>query len=254
MIIRGYNLKEHLWIQSRGKNISAMLHNGEDKVKSKNLIIICHGFTGEKIGGSKFYINMANALEKIGYSVLRFDFVGSGESEGDFSEETYISGWLQDLKMVVKKIYVLKKYSSIYLLGHSLGGYITLLYKDDYYNIDGRIAIAPEINPLENYQMNILGQNYWKQLSENRTITGFFGKNLRLKPKFYIDMTRNHYDNKKIQASCEGPLQLIHGDLDQAVSKEFSLSFFNVYQYEKYIDIIKNADHGFKDKERFSVK
>lgn len=47
-------MKEHEWIESRGKRLSAMIHTPQ-RTEISPVVIVCHGFTGEKVGGSQYY-------------------------------------------------------------------------------------------------------------------------------------------------------------------------------------------------------
>ena len=63
---------------------------------------------------------VSKAMAAQGYAVLRFDFTGLGESEGDFADTNFVSN-LDDL--VAAADYLAKKYEAPKLLvGHSLGG------------------------------------------------------------------------------------------------------------------------------------
>ena len=46
------------------------------------IVILCHGFTGNRNGGLERGI--AHELESLGIASIRFDFNGHGESEGEF--------------------------------------------------------------------------------------------------------------------------------------------------------------------------
>ena len=86
------------------------------------LIIMCHGFTGHK--NLKFFVLASQMLYKEGYSVLRFDFRGSGESEGNFIS---IKEEISDFAKIVK---FARHYSrKLIFLGHCMGGTIIVLSK-----------------------------------------------------------------------------------------------------------------------------
>ena len=94
-------MKEHIWIPSRGKRLSAMLHLPAFLTPDTPLIVCCHGFTGDKIGANQLTLNLAKELVKAGYGALRFDFLGSGDSEGKFATDTVVAGWQEDLNNVM---------------------------------------------------------------------------------------------------------------------------------------------------------
>lgn len=46
------------------------------------LAVICHGFVGSRIGVDRLFVKTARELAEDGYLVLRFDYIGCGESSG----------------------------------------------------------------------------------------------------------------------------------------------------------------------------
>lgn len=239
-------MKEHVWINSRNKKLSAMIHHPSNDVDPP-IVIICHGFTGEKIGGSQFYLNIANSIETAGFAVLRFDYAGSGESEGTFAVDTTITGWKTDLQNTInyiKEDSIYKK-SKIFILGHSLGGSIALLHEDPERLISGRIGVAPEILPEENYRNKILGPELWSASKNGQTISHFFGKSYSLEPYFVQDILEHHHNTLEASKAYNCPVLLIHGTEDDAVSADFSKLFYEQYSGPKTLTLIDNADHGF---------
>ncbi|MBN1565181.1 MAG: alpha/beta fold hydrolase [Anaerolineae bacterium] len=51
-------------------------------------IIMLHGFTGHHIEDGRLFVQAARHLAAAGFAVLRFDFYGSGDSDGNFDEWT----------------------------------------------------------------------------------------------------------------------------------------------------------------------
>ena len=50
---------------------------------------IFHGFTGQKTGTKFCYVQLSRMLEAKGIASFRFDFLGSGESDGNFVDMTF---------------------------------------------------------------------------------------------------------------------------------------------------------------------
>ena len=72
---------------NEGQQIAGTLHlpNG---VGPHPGVLLCHGFTGMRLEAHFLFVKMSRALERAGFASLRFDFRGSGESEGEFREMT----------------------------------------------------------------------------------------------------------------------------------------------------------------------
>ena len=89
----------------------------------KGGILFCHGFTGHHIEPQRLFVDAARRLQRAGFVVLRFDYRGSGDSEGDFEEGTpaaYVDDAETALRMLGRAEGV--DGGSIGMLGFSLGG------------------------------------------------------------------------------------------------------------------------------------
>jgi len=49
-------------------------------------VLMLHGFKGTRIENHFLFVKLARGLAMGGYFVMRFDFRGSGESEGEFRD------------------------------------------------------------------------------------------------------------------------------------------------------------------------
>ena len=65
------------------KQLVGILHLPEKEGKFP-AVIICHGFKGNKT--QRKFVGLGRELAKNGIVVLRFDFYGSGDSEGNFEK------------------------------------------------------------------------------------------------------------------------------------------------------------------------
>lgn len=115
---------------SKGLNLVGIFHFPEKETKS--VIIMAHGFTGDKDEWGRF-VKTAEEFCKNGFTVFRFDFSASGESDGD---SITVKQWVDDLKSAINFVKQ-KGYSNIGLLGLSLGGLCSILAYDE--NIKTRV-------------------------------------------------------------------------------------------------------------------
>jgi hypothetical protein len=88
-------------------------------------VVLCHGFTGNRIEAHFIFVKAARALAWAGIAAYRFDFRGSGESEGDFSRMT-VPGEITDACAAVHLMKRLPQvdHRRIGILGLSLGGLV----------------------------------------------------------------------------------------------------------------------------------
>jgi uncharacterized protein len=72
---------------SAGHVLRGMLHNpGPSNDGRPPGILFLHGFTGDRMESHWLFVKCSRALERAGIASLRFDFFGSGESDGAFRE------------------------------------------------------------------------------------------------------------------------------------------------------------------------
>jgi alpha-beta hydrolase superfamily lysophospholipase len=115
-------MEEQLTFQnSSGEILDGRLHLPTSQTSMA--AIICHGF-----GGNKNLIwlhNICDELAENNFAALRFDFSGHGDSEGNFGDFTIKKG-VSDLRAAIETMKE-KGYETFALLGHSIGGSITIL-------------------------------------------------------------------------------------------------------------------------------
>ena len=237
-------MKEHKWIPSRGQRLSAMVHIPGPDAGKKPVVIICHGFTGDKIGMNQMNVKLSTTLESAGYASVRFDYLGSGDSDGEFATDTLISGWLADTANVVKWTGEQPELSGrpIVLYGHSLSGLVALSLKDPENRLAARIVFAPVVDAVGNLRTSILGSDLWQKSFRGETIANFYGKSFSLKPQFVKDLTDTHYDPMKDAMALTTPLLVIHGTADAVVPLEGSYILFERYNGPKEMKVLE-IDH-----------
>jgi alpha/beta superfamily hydrolase len=106
---------------SGGQQVVGMLHIPERTPAPG--VIMCHGFTGHKAETHRLFVTAARDFAKHGLAVLRFDFRGSGDSEGEFSEMT-VSREIEDARTALDFLSARPEVQAarVAVLGLSLGG------------------------------------------------------------------------------------------------------------------------------------
>lgn len=114
---------EKPYIIKRGPHrLAAMLHQPE--LPGPRLVILSHGFTGQKAETGRLFVDMARALAGRGMAALRFDFMGSGDSSGNFTDMTPLTE-MADLHAVLDWARR-RGYRQIGVLGLSMGGGVAI--------------------------------------------------------------------------------------------------------------------------------
>ncbi|NPV80500.1 MAG: alpha/beta fold hydrolase [Firmicutes bacterium] len=88
--------RDPVTFSNKGQKIIGVLHKpgnsspggGEPSGKAPGVALF-HGFTGQKVEAHRIFVKLAEMLANKGIWTLRFDFRGSGDSEGEFSEMTF---------------------------------------------------------------------------------------------------------------------------------------------------------------------
>ena len=109
-------MKNKVEFVSNGVTLRGMLESPDQNVS--NYALFAHCFTcGKDIAAAS---RIARTLTEKGIAVLRFDFTGLGNSDGDFSNTNYSSN-VEDLKAAADFLKLNYRAPSL-LIGHSLGG------------------------------------------------------------------------------------------------------------------------------------
>jgi len=85
-----------LFFARDGARLFGMLHF-PDTDSSKSAFILSHPFGEEKLWSHRVYVSLARALASRGSTVLRFDYMGAGDSSG-MTSDTSMDTHLADLK------------------------------------------------------------------------------------------------------------------------------------------------------------
>jgi pimeloyl-ACP methyl ester carboxylesterase len=210
-----------LTLHSNGQQIVGMLH--APVYTRAPLVIMCHGLTMNKLGTPwRLFVQAARFLCSRGFAVLRFDFRGSGDSEGDFEAQT-ITSQLADLEAVLN---ISERLSSrIGIIGHSNGGAVALLAAVR----DSRINCIIGWGAVSNFA--ILG-------CSARDFGGF-----RITDELLRDC--RSYDLLEAARKLRKPFLIIHGSADEAVPVSHALNLYESLKGQKKLRLIPECGHLF---------
>lgn len=219
------NNEKIFFIETKHARLAAVLH----EASRDKLVILSHGYTGNKQESGRLFVTMARALAKEGFSALRFDFMGSGDSSGEFYEMSPNTE-IRDLLAVIawaKK----KKYQDIGLLGLSFGGAVSICSS----------AQSPDVKVLVTWS-SVPKLSAWNK--EPGTRFSKTSPNPMLPGKdFFSD--RPEKDVPQAYCSLEIPKLQIQGDRDlPGFREEFSFFFPRAKEPKKHI-VVPDADHTF---------
>ena len=105
-------------------------------------LVVCHGFpSGPKSAkaSGQTYPELAERLAAdAGWTVLTFNFRGTGDSDGDFS----IGGWLADVRAAVDHLLALGDIDAVWLAGASTGGSLAICAAGEDDRVRGVAALS----------------------------------------------------------------------------------------------------------------
>ena len=144
--------EEKVLIPSKTIRLEGLLSH-QEALHLKGGMILCHPHPQH--GGDMYNPVISAAVEAAsqeGFSTLRFNFRGVGESEGSYGEGI---GEREDVKAVIDYFYSKLEDSnpSLILLGYSFGAWTGLLVAAEDERIEAMVGIAP---PLEIYSFRLL--------------------------------------------------------------------------------------------------
>ena len=163
---------------------------------------------------------IARALRRQGFAVLRFDFTGLGGSEGDFANTNFSSN-IEDLISAADYLRQNHEAPSL-LVGHSLGGAATLVAAGKIAEVKSVAVIAA---PAE--AAHVLAQiNTSRDEIEEKGVAEvqLAGRPFTIKKQFIDDLEQSSV--KKAAAALKKPLLILHSPVDQTVGIENATEIF----------------------------
>lgn len=231
-------------IESRGLTLRGMVHIPDGNTGKLPVVIIFHGFTGHKMESHFSFVKLSRLLEKSGIASVRFDFGGSGESDGDFVDMT-ISKELLDAKTILDYVKTLDyvDINRIGVVGLSMGGAVaSMLAGDRKEDICALCLWAPAGNMLE----LILNGPYKDKIAEIEQNGYIDLGGLLLGLDFINDL--KSIDIYEKASSYDKNVLILHGDSDKTVPVSASEKFLEIYEKRGCLHIVQGGDHTFNSK------
>ena len=232
-------MKKYVETVSRGLTLRGFLelpNTALEDGKKPPVMLMFHGFTGCK--SEKYFLlsRLSWGLAEAGVASLRFDFGGTGESDGDFADVTPKTE-IEDGLAIVDFAESLDEIDTkrISLLGFSLGGFVAA-------NVAGTI---PE--KLERLILISPATSTHKKMEKMYMETGSCGRgSLVLGRKFFED----GIDVMEVSSRYEGPVTIIQGTIDTAVTPDTALRYKNNFRNAQ-LHYIEGAVHSYDSPEHF---
>lgn len=219
---------------SRGESLLARLDLPEDE-QPIAYALFAHCFTCTK--GIKTAINIAAALNRERIAVLRFDFTGLGQSEGDFADTNFSTNVL-DLVAAARHLEEQDKAPQI-IIGHSLGGTAAILAAVQVPSAKAVVTIGSPHDPVH------VTKHFAAMLEQIETDGAadvrIDGRPFTIRKQFLDDLDLHHLDDH-IQ-SLDAALLVMHSPRDEIVGIENAASIYRAAKHPKSFISLDDADH-----------
>ncbi|ANY65676.1 permease [Paenibacillus sp. BIHB 4019] len=245
-------MEKHLVLRHEGLELAATLHYPTDEKKNddckRQAIIICHGFVGSRIGVDRLFVKAARALAAQGSYVLRFDYGGCGESNGDYGSLGFDS-MVDQTRTALDYITSMECVDPrrIVLLGHSLGGAVSIMTAVKDRRVKRLLLWSPVAYPFNDI-VRIVGRKGYDEAVQSGSVdySGF-----TLKPVFFDSLL----EHQPFQAATRfsGDVLLVHGTSDELIPVDYSFLYQKVFwtRSEGLCDkeIIFQASHTYSNRQ-----
>ena len=197
--------------------------------------IFAHCFTCSK--SLTAVVNISRQLTQHNIAVLRFDFTGLGESEGEFHETNFSSN-LDDLKSAYEYLEVHYRAPQI-MIGHSLGGAAVLWVSGQLPAVKAIATVGAPADPP--HVRHLLKEKIDDIEATGQATVDIGGRPLKIKKQFLDDIAS--FDSKEVIGKLGKALLILHSPQDQIVGINNAAEIYKAAKHPKSFITLDGADH-----------
>lgn len=199
------------------------------------MALFAHCFTCSK--NLSAAVKITRALADHGIGVLRFDFTGLGESEGDF-EDTDFSSNIDDL--VAAAAFMAEHYQAPSLLvGHSFGGAAVLHAADRLDSVRAVATVGAPFDPGHVRKLFVHAEDEIEQEGEARVRLA--GREFTITREFLHALEQERMES--LLADLDRAVLVMHSPIDEQVGIENASLLFQAARHPKSFVSLDEADH-----------
>lgn len=197
--------------------------------------LFAHCFTcGKDLAAA---VRLGRSLAQQGYRVLRFDFTGLGESEGDFADTTFTSN-VADLVAAAKALEARGEPVRL-LVGHSLGGAAAIAAAAQLPDVK---AVATIGAPAEPEHAGHLFESARATIeAEGQAEVRLAGRPFTVRRELLEDLSSSRLDSALQQA--DQALLILHSPVDEIVGIDHARRLYAAARGSKSFVSLDDADH-----------
>jgi putative redox protein len=220
---------------ARGETLAGLLEMPERIERVSAFALFAHCFTCGKDNAAASRISRALAAR--GIAVLRFDFTGLGNSDGDFANTDFSSN-IEDLVCAAQALAANYRAPQI-LIGHSLGGAAVLAAAAELDSVRAVVTIGAPATA--EHVSRLFAESEDAIRREGQATVSLGGREFSIGRRFLDDIER--------YASTEGigrlrvALLVLHSPLDEIVSIDEAARIYQAARHPKSFISLDRADH-----------
>ncbi|MDX8377318.1 MAG: alpha/beta hydrolase [Mariprofundales bacterium] len=218
-----------------GQRLAGRLDIPDNINESSPTAIFAHCFTGSK--NLKQVRIISHALRSQGFAVLRFDFTGLGESEGDFSDTNFSSN-VADITAAANALRIRHAPPKI-LIGHSLGGTASLLAAEHIPECKAVSTIGSPCDPA--HVKKLFADSHTKIEINGEALVTLAGRQFRIRKQFLEDVQKQNVE--AAVARLHRAILIFHSPIDEVVDIKHAGHLYSAAKHPKSFISLDKADH-----------
>ena len=232
--------------RNKGQQLIGILHIPDGATPPLPAVLMLHGFTGHKIETHRLFVRTARRIAEAGIAAFRFDFRGSGDSEGKFEDMTIyeeLSDALKAFELLSEDFHEVDS-RRLGVLGFSLGGCVAAMLAGRVGERVKALALwsAVSEDPPDNFR-------FFRSLFDNREdkSTDWVEHSGYRVGKAFFEELENVTPLKDV-SSYRGPAIILHGSEDKTVSPEHAVTYYETLKRNNgdvEMHIIEGAGHTY---------
>lgn len=232
--------KKYVEVESRGLTLRGFLELPDASRNGRvPLLVMFHGFTGDMCEKHFLLSRLSRDIVKEGVATLRFDFGGSGESDGEFIDVTPLTE-VEDGISILHYSMGLDEIDTgrLGLLGFSLGGFVATNVAARCSDLlSGLILVSPAIGTHKKMEKSL--HDCGRALRGSLEVGGQF-------------VTDGYALDPLVAAqSFEKPVSIIQGTADVAVTPDTAEKYMTAFPHAS-LSYVDGADHAYDRPEYFA--
>src|SRR5882757_633479 len=132
-----------LYFNSGEHRLFGWLHHSLNALKADVGVVVCQPFGYEAICAHRGMRAFAEAIAVAGMPVLRFDYLGTGDSAEIDPQADQLQTWTQDVLAAVEELKLRTGVRQVCLLGFRLGAMLATLAASESNSVSALIVISP---------------------------------------------------------------------------------------------------------------